>query len=288
MTTEDISVPNEAALVGPLHRVVLGCSYDGTDFHGFAHQPGQATIAGCLLSCLEKVAGEPVVLTTAARTDAGVHARTQVVHVDLPEAVISRFAEPRREGSVFGPELPGLAKSLRNQLPSTIGVFRAAVAPDGFDARFGATARRYQYDLVTSTRMDPARRATSWMVGQPLDFAAMRLASDPFVGEHDFAAFARRPPGGEGPIVRRVIETRWEQVEPDRYRFEIEAKAFAHQMVRSIVGTLVAVGQGRLRTSDVVAFLRRGQRSGLPTLAPPGGLTLVAVEYPRALGGRWV
>jgi tRNA pseudouridine38-40 synthase len=267
--------------------VVLGCSYDGTDFHGFAHQPGQETVAGRLMACLERIAGAPVTVTVAGRTDAGVHARNQVVHVDLPDAVIARFAEPPGEGSVFGPELPGLAKSLRNQLPPTIGVFRAAVAPQGFDARFGAVSRRYQYDLVTSARLDPARRLTSWMVGEPLDFAAMRLASDPFIGEHDFGAFARRPKGDEGPITRRVTETRWKKVADDHYRFEIEAKAFAHQMVRSIVGTLVAVGRGRLRTVDVVDFLRRAERSGLPTLAPPTGLTLIAVEYPAALGGRW-
>jgi tRNA pseudouridine38-40 synthase len=266
---------------------VLGCSYDGTDFHGFADQPGQVTVAGSLLECLERIAGEPVSLTTAGRTDAGVHARTQVVHVDLPQAVVDRYAAPAVPGSVFGDELPGLARSLRNQLPPTIGVFRAVVAPDGFDARFGAVARRYGYDLVTSERMVPARRVTSWMVGKPLDLGAMRTASDPFVGEHDFAAFARQPRGSDGPITRRVIETRWTVLGDDHLRFEIEARAFAHQMVRSIVGTLVAVGLGRLRAHDVVRFLGQGERIGLPTLAPPQGLTLLAVEYPAELGGRW-
>lgn len=287
MSSDDAPGPTEAAPRGPLRRVVLGCSYDGSEFAGFADQPGQDTVAGRLTACLGRIAGSPVRITTAGRTDAGVHARIQVVHVDLPDAVIARFAEPQAEGSVFGLELPGLAKSLRSQLPPTIGVFRAAVAPEGFDARFGAISRRYQYDLVTSDRLDPARRVTSWMVGGPLDFAAMRLASDPFVGEHDFAAFARQPKGVDGPITRRVIETRWQKLSDDHYRFEIEAKAFAHQMVRSIVGTLVAVGRGRLRTSDVVEFLRAAQRSGLPTIAPPNGLTLIAVEYPVALGGRW-
>jgi len=128
--------------------------------------------------------------------------------------------------------------------------------------------------------MDPTRRATSWQVGKPLDLSAMRLASDPFIGEHDFAAFARRPKGLEGPITRRVTNLGWDQVAPDHLRFEIEASAFAHQMVRSIVGALVAVGEGRIRTNDIVRFLRSASRSGVPTLAPPGGLTLIAVEYP--------
>jgi tRNA pseudouridine38-40 synthase len=283
----EIAAEFGAAFRGPLRRVVLGCSYDGTDFHGFAHQPGQVTVAGALLDCLEKVAGERVSLTVAGRTDAGVHASIQVLHVDVPDEVVDRFAVAQPEGSVFGPELPGLARSLSTQLPATVGVFRAAVAPEGFDARFGAIARRYRYDLVTSSRMDPARRATSWQVGKPLDLSAMRLASDPFIGEHDFTAFARRRKGVEGPIHRRVTGIAWEQVSPDHLRFEIEATAFAHQMVRSIVGALVAVGEGRIRTSDIVNLLRRAERSGGPTLAPPCGLTLIAVEYPPALGGRW-
>jgi len=287
MSTADVDTLHEATLTGSLRRVVLGCSYDGSGFHGFAHQPGQVTVAGALLDALATVAGEPVTLTAAGRTDAGVHARTQVVHVDLPSAAVERFVVPPAPGSVFGPELPALARSLTHQTPPAVGIYRAAVAPDGFDARFSAVTRRYRYDIVTSERLDPARRATSWMVGKPLDLAAMRTASDPFLGEHDFAGFARRPKGALGPINRRVTEVSWTEVAPDHLRFEIEARAFAHQMVRSIVGALVAVGEGRIRACDVVDLLRRAVRTGGPTLAPPGGLTLIAVGYPPHLGGRW-
>jgi tRNA pseudouridine38-40 synthase len=287
VSSGDVETTHEATPPGSLRRVVLGCAYDGSGFRGFAHQPGQVTVAGALLDALGNVAQAPVTLTAAGRTDAGVHARTQVVHVDLPGAAIERFVVPAAEGSVFGPELPALARSLTHQLPSTVGVYRAVVAPTGFDARFSAIARRYRYDVVTSERLDPQRRATSWMVGKPLDLSAMRIASDPFLGEHDFAAFARRPKGAEGPITRRVTEVSWSEVGPDHLRFEIEAGAFAHQMVRSIVGALVAVGEGRIRACDVVDLLRRAVRSGGPTLAPPGGLTLIAVEYPPELGGRW-
>jgi tRNA pseudouridine38-40 synthase len=286
MPTDDRGT-TEAALPGPLRRVILGCAYDGSPYRGFAAQPGQPTVAGALLGALGHVAGAPVTLTVAGRTDAGVHARTQVVHVDLPDRAIDRFALPGGPGSVFGPELPGLARSLDHQLPPTIGVYRAVVAPEGFDARFSATSRRYRYDIVTSERMDPARRVTSWQLGRALDLPAMRQATDPFLGEHDFSAFARRVRGQEGPILRRVLDARWSRVDDDHLRFEIEAASFAHQMVRSIVGTLVAVGLGRLRTSDVVRFLRAAERLGLPTVAPAGGLTLVAVGYPVHLGGRW-
>jgi tRNA pseudouridine38-40 synthase len=272
---------------GALRRVVLGCSYDGSGFHGFADQPGQLTIAGALRAVLERVAGIVTPITVAGRTDAGVHARTQVLHVDLPVATVERFALPPAPGSPFGPELPGLARSLRRQLPPSISVFRAVVAPEGFDARFSAVARRYRYDLVTSDRMDPSRRATSWMLERSLDYAAMVASSDLFCGEHDFAAFARRPKGTTGPILRRVTETAWSSPEDDLIRFEIEAQAFAHQMVRSIVGALVAIGTGRLRRANLVEYLRRGVRIGLPTPAPAHGLMLIAVEYPPELGGRW-
>lgn len=287
MTTGEEDLQVGAAPNGPLRRVVLGCSYDGTPFHGFAHQPGLETVAGAIEECLERVAGEPVTVIAAGRTDAGVHARTQVLHVDLPEAVVDRFAEPPEPEGIFGGELPGLARSLSHQLAPSIGVYRAVVAPVGFNARFGAISRRYRYDIVTSDRLDPSRRATSWQLGKVLDFAAMRIASDPFIGEHDFAAFSRRPPGVEGPILRLVTATHWEHVADDHLRFEIEARAFAHQMVRSIVGALVAVGEGRIRTNDIVEYLRRGERSGLPTLAPAIGLMLIAVGYPSELGGRW-
>jgi tRNA pseudouridine38-40 synthase len=267
-------------------RVMLGVSYDGTAYHGFAPQPGSVTVGGELRRQLERIAGVPAPLTVAGRTDAGVHARTQVVHVDLPPAVVARFARSRAVTPPDG-ELPGLARALGSTLPDGIGVFRAAIAPAGFDARRSATSRRYRYELVTSLRYDPARARTTWMVGEPLDLAPMRIATDAFLGAHDFAAFARRPPGHVGPIERRVLEATWAEVGRDLLAFEIEAVAFAHQMVRSIVGALVAVGRGQRRPNDLVALLRSGVRTGAPTVAPARGLTLVAVGYPIELGGRW-
>jgi tRNA pseudouridine38-40 synthase len=188
----------------------------------------------------------------------------------------------------FGPELPGLCRSLSQQLSPEIAVWRAVVVPDAFDARHAATFRRYRYDIETSSRLDPSYAHAAWHVGRPLDLSAMRLGTDPLIGEHDFAAFSRRVKGSPpGPIKRRVHDARWLVLDDGHLRFEIEAKAFAHQMVRSLVGALVAVGEGRARPSDIVALLRAGDRQGAPRPAPARGLALVAVGYPAELGGAW-
>jgi tRNA pseudouridine38-40 synthase len=267
-------------------RVAFGVAYDGSGFHGFAAQPGQRTVAGELVAAIRQMTGQQVACTCAGRTDAGVHATAQVVHVDLDEAfLVGHYGS---EAGSAGQELPKLAESLSRQLGPEIAVWRALVAPDGFDARRSAIARRYRYDLETAVRPDPRRRATVWHLEEPVDLAAMRLAADALLGEHDFAAFCRRPPDKpEGPIRRRVVDAACTTPGEGLLRFEIESDAFCHQMVRSIVGTLVAVGIGRLRPSDVVALLATARRAGAPSPAPPGGLCLIGVRYPPALSGTW-
>ncbi|MHB1782327.1 MAG: tRNA pseudouridine(38-40) synthase TruA [Acidimicrobiales bacterium] len=264
--------------------MVLGLAYDGAGFHGFAAQPGQRTVAGLLVSAFSQLGAGEVSVTCAGRTDAGVHALAQVVHVDVPSSVVDR----RRQGAAHGDGLPWLAKALSGLCGPEVAIWRAAVAPEGFDARRSAVARRYRYELATGDRVDPLCRHSAWHVDRPLDIALLRLAADPLVGEHDFSAFCRRPPGHPvGPITRVVHDARWEVTGPASLRFEIEAGSFCHQMVRSIVGALVAVGEGRLRPSDIAALLRRASREGAPSLSPPHGLYLAAVRYPEALGGWW-
>ncbi len=271
----------EAAPHGPLRRVVLLVAYDGTLFHGFAaqRQPEVETVAGALARALGRVVGGEVALTCAGRTDKGVHASGQVVHADLPAEAVEGLVA--RSG---GPELVGLARSLTAQCGPGIVVARALVAPPGFDARHSACARRYRYDLLRSAAPDPLARLTTWHVPGELDLAAMRIATDGLLGEHDFSAFCRRPPGAEGPLTRRVVDASWSPREDGRLlSFEIEANAFCHQMVRSIVGNLVEVGQGRRTAADVVALLRSRSRAGSAAPAPPGGLRLVLVRYPEEL-----
>jgi tRNA pseudouridine38-40 synthase len=273
----------EAAQLGPLRRVRLGLAYDGGSYHGFAAQPGQRTVSGDLSSALGKIFGESPRIVCAGRTDAGVHARTQVIHVDVPAAaLVHRYGEIAE-----GVQIPALCRSLSHQLGQTVNVFRAEVAPVGFDARHSATWRRYRYDIDCSGRAEPAQSSSVWVLEADLDVAVMRLGADPLVGEHNFAAFCRQPDGEEGPIMRRVIEATFSVHDHGRISFEIAATAFCHQMVRSIVGVLAAIGRNKAKPPDVVAMLRSGSRNGAPTIAPARGLTLIAVGYPDELGGPW-
>ena len=262
---------------------MLGVAYDGGSFHGFAAQPEQRTVSGSISAALGKIFGAEPHLVCAGRTDAGVHARTQVVHADLPLEVLERrYGAP--EGSY---ELEGLVRSLSHQLGPEIAVYRAELAPAGFDARHSAIWRRYRYDIDCSGRPDPVRAASIWAIEEQLDLAAMRLGAYPLIGEHDFAAFCRQRDGEEGPIMRRVLEVGFVEDNDEVIHFEISATAFCHQMVRSIVGILAAIGRGKARAPDVVSMLRSGSRQGAPTIAPAKGLTLIAVGYPDELGGAW-
>jgi tRNA pseudouridine38-40 synthase len=263
-------------------------AYDGTSFHGFAAQPGQRTVGGALAATLSSMVGHEVSLTCAGRTDAGVHASGQVVHADLDEETVAKWAEGELEpGMILG----RLGPSLSHQLGGAIAVIEARVAPDGFDARHSATARRYRYDLLRTEWPDPLLRHVSWHVPGELDLAAMRIGADALLGEHDFSAFCRQPRGETVPIIRRVLSTSWAPSPADErlWVFRIEANAFCHQMVRSVVGTLVAVGQGRMRAGDLMAILRGGDRSRSGQPAPARGLCLVGVRYPEGLvpGGTW-
>lgn len=247
-------------------RVRLLVAYDGSAFHGFASQPGVATVAGTLAAMLERVLGHPVSLTCAGRTDAGVHAWGQVVTFD---AAADRFDSDKVQAAVNG--LCGPAIVVRS----------AEVAADGFDARFDARSRLYRYTVLNRTAPDPFLAATSWHVPQPLDLARMTLACDPLIGEHDFTSFCRKPKGQpeEPSMTRRVLDARWADEGDGVLRFWIEATAFCHQMVRSIAGTIVDVGLGRRTAADVGAALRARSRSAAGPVAPPHGLCLWSVEY---------
>lgn len=263
----------QAAISGPVVRVRLVVAYDGGGFHGFARNAGVRTVAGVLTEALERVLGHTVELTCAGRTDRGVHAWGQVVTFD---ATADRF------------DPDGLARSLNGLCAPAIVVRHVEVVPSDFDARFSARSRRYRYRIVNRTAPDPFLRGLAWHVPAPLDLGAAELACDPLIGEHDFAAFCRRPkgvrPDGDEPSLRRrVLEAVWVDEGDGLLRFEIEASAFCHQMVRSIVGTLVDTGLGRRRAGHMMAVLRSGDRAKAGQVAPPDGLYLWAVRYP----GGW-
>ena len=271
-------------------------AYDGSAFRGFAAQPGVPTVAGALAEALARTTRAPSapMVTCAGRTDAGVHARGQVVHVDLPATLPSVRAEGGERP--MGPR--ALVHALNRQLAPAVVVRRAEPAPPGFDARHSATARRYRYLVVNAAVPDPLLAGLAWHVSDPLDLRSMAAAADALLGEHDFRAFCRRVPGTppSEPINRRVLDARWTRlgrsgpgdpsppalapVSGDLLAFEIEANAFCHQMVRSLVGTLVDVGRGRKRPSDILWILRSADRQQASQPAPPQGLTLTAVRYP--------
>jgi tRNA pseudouridine38-40 synthase len=261
---EPQDTPAPAAPSGPLVRVRLLVAYHGAGFHGFAPNRQVRTVGGVLTEALERVVGQTVVLTCAGRTDTGVHAWGQVVHVDLPEDT----------------DLVALQRSLNRMLGPEVVVRSLGEAPDDFDARRSATARRYRYTVLNRPVPDPFLAATAWHVADPLDLRAMRLACDPLIGEHDFSAFCRRPEGEGHSMVRRVLSADWVDLGDGLLRFDIEASAFCHQMVRSIVGTLVWMGLGKLPPGEMAAILRSGDRSQARQPAPPHGLCLWEVVYP--------
>ena len=249
-------------------RVRLTVAYDGSGFHGFAANDGVRTVGGTLAEALGRVLrlGGPIELACAGRTDRGVHAHGQVVSFDAPA----------------GTDLDALARSINHLCGPAIAVREPQVVPSDFDARHSALARRYRYLVLNRPDPDPFLARSAWHIEPPLDVAAMTLACDPFIGEHDFSAFCRRPKRSDGVEVslqRRVVEAAW-HVEPDGLlRFEIEASAFCHQMVRSVVGTMVDVGRGRRRAGDVRGVLASRDRGKAGDLAPPHGLSLWLVRY---------
>jgi tRNA pseudouridine(38-40) synthase len=176
----------------------LRVASDGSGFHGFAAQSGLPTVAGALSEALSRVARTPVSLTCAGRTDSGVHALGQVVHFDVPA----------ERSAALDPTI--LVKSCNSQVGPAIVVREAGIAPDGFDARHSATARRYRYLVVNALVADPLLARLTWHVPGPLDVRAMAAAADALLGEHDFRAFCRRVPGTtpDDPIPRRVIDAR--------------------------------------------------------------------------------
>jgi len=250
--------------------VRLVVAYDGGGFHGFAPNRDVPTVGGALGAALERVLGAPVVLTAAGRTDTGVHAWGQVVTFDAPAAATA--------------DLEALQRSVNGLCKPSIVVRSAETAPPDFDARFSATWRCYRYSVLNREVPDPFLAATTWHVAAPLDLATLRLASDPLIGEHDFASFCRRPKVDaevDPPtLVRRVTSVRWDDLGDGILRFEIVANAFCHQMVRSIVGSLVEVGAGKRSAGSILATLRARDRSKAGQLAPPHGLCLWSVGYP--------
>lgn len=254
-------------------------------------QPAQLrTVQACVEDALQVILRlpEPPALTVAGRTDAGVHARGQVAHVDVPEQAISDLR-------------PNLLRRLAGVLPPDVRVTQVSRAPAGFDARFAALARHYTYRLwVGQAGPDPLLRRFVLGVGAPLQVAAMAQASQGLLGEHDFAAYCKKRPAnftGLASTIRRLQRCEISVQLPDQsllnadqlphsleqglVQVQVSADAFCHSMVRSLVGALVVVGQGRREPGWPAQVLQARQRDSAVQVLPPTGLTLEQVDYPH-------
>jgi tRNA pseudouridine38-40 synthase len=240
-------------------KIALLVAYDGTDFHGFARQKSARTVQGSLEEKLALLLRAPIETVGAGRTDAGVHARGQVVSFNSDSEVDPAWVQMR----------------LNKLLAPEIVVRAAAEVPDDFSARFSAARRDYEYRIYRSTTSDPFRDRFALWVPDKLSFTTMRAGARALIGEHDFSSFCRR---GDGSMVRRIRSIRFVS-SGDELTVKISADSFCHQMVRSIVGLLLDVGTGKRAVTDVSSALRARNRGSAGPVADARGLHLVHVSY---------
>lgn len=256
-------------------RLRIDLSYDGSGFHGWARQPGLRTVQGDLEAALDTVARTSGTnVTVAGRTDTGVHARGQVVHVDLAasqrQAVVGR-----------SPDAPvdALTRRLNGVLAPDVRVGRVREAAPGFDARFSALWRRYVYRIADRPEtVDPLDRGHVLAWRHPLDEAAMQQGAQKLLGQHDFASFCKKREGAT--TIRTLLELTWTRDPRGVLVGTVRADAFCHSMVRALVGCLVAVGEGRRDADWAHAVLAGNQRDSGVAVMPAHGLTLEQVGYP--------
>ncbi|UFN43825.1 tRNA pseudouridine(38-40) synthase TruA [Nocardioides okcheonensis] len=256
-------------------RLRIDCAYDGTEFSGWAAQPTRRTVQGTLEAALATaLRQESARVTVAGRTDAGVHARGQVAHLDVEPGVVEASA-----GRSTDPPLEALARRVDGILPPDLRVRRISEAPVGFDARFSAVWRRYAYRIADDRAVvDPLTRGHVLAWGRRLDLAAMNEASAALLGLRDFAAFCKQREGAT--TVRTLLDLDWRRDRAGVAVGTVRADAFCHNMVRALVGSLIAVGEGR-RPVDWPAEVMAGRRRDQGVrVVHAHGLTLEEVGYP--------
>lgn len=238
--------------------------YDGTDFLGYQLQAQGRTVQGELEHALKRITHTDIRVDGAGRTDTGVHATGQVIAFN----------------AAWRHTPTDLQRALNANLPDDIIASTLEPAPDSFHPRFDAIRRQYRYTIINQPWPDVLQRRYAYHIRMPLDVRAMQAACQALVGHHDFAAFGKAPQGNN--TVRHLMQAAW-QVEESHLNFYITANAFLYRMVRRVVGTLVQVGLGQLTPSDVAAIREAKVLDKTIALAPPHGLCLVAVTYPRSV-----
>ncbi len=254
-------------------RLRIDFGYDGTDFYGWSKQPGLRTIQQSFLDALTTIFGESsndFNLRVAGRTDAGVHAIGQVAHFDVTEAALQRLGRA---------SVPEIAHKLNGLLPNDLQVKSVSLAPAGFDARFSAINRRYRFRLADSVaEHNPLEARFTLEVAGTLDAGAMHIAAQQLVGLNDFASFCKPREGST--TIRELQEVVVRRAHGGVVEVELQADAFCHNMVRSIVGALIAVGQGKADAAKLRQLLESTSREGSFKVVAPHGLALLAIGYP--------
>ncbi|MFC7341738.1 tRNA pseudouridine(38-40) synthase TruA [Saccharopolyspora griseoalba] len=273
--------PAAPAGEGGLVRVRAELSYDGTDFAGWAKQPGQRTVQGLFEDALAKQPPGrrvPRSVVVAGRTDSGVHAAGQVVHFDVEPLDPAQPGRLRVDSEGI-PDLDRMVHRWNRILPPDVRVRGAERAPAGFDARFSALRRHYRYQVSDAPwGVDPLRRRDTLAWNRPLDTGALNAAARELLGLNDFAAYCKPREGAT--TIRELQSFTWTREAEHLIVAEVSADAFCHSMVRSLVGTLLMVGDGRRRADWPQELLSSEVRT--TAVAPPHGLTLQAIDYPPA------
>jgi len=269
-------------------RIRLDISYDGTHFNGWSRQPGLRTVQGVLEEALRTLfrRHEPApTLTVAGRTDAGVHARGQVAHLDLTPEQAGSLLRPRKARNAADDvdAAAALCRRLMGILGSSdsdVVVTAASMAEPGFDARFSALWRRYEYRVAdASTVRNPLTRTSTVWYPSVLDLEAMDASAGTLLGLHDFAAFCKPREGAT--TIRTLQDFTWRRDDDGVFIAELRADAFCHSMVRALVGACVAVGESKLAGKDLALLRDVGARTSAFKVMPAKGLTLMEVGYPH-------
>jgi tRNA pseudouridine38-40 synthase len=245
-----------------MRNIKLLIEYDGTNYQGWQVQPRGPTIQGTLEEKLRLLTGEPIQLFGSGRTDSGVHAFAQVAHFRTQSQM----------------DIGSMQRALNSLLPPDIVIQKIEEVDEGFHARRHSKSKVYEYRILNRNLRSAFHRGYVWHIPQRLDLMEMRKATKSLIGEHDFLAF-RTVGSSTRTTVRRVIRAEWKRERDGLIRFEIEANGFLKQMVRSIVGTLVEVGKGRMRAADLRKILNSRDRSEAGPTAPAQGLFLKEVNY---------
>lgn len=281
MTEHDDNDYRPTILPEGSQRLALTFGYDGTDFRGWAAQPGLVTVQQALEDALAMILREPVRVVVGGRTDAGVHARGQVAHLDLlPHqitAVIGRSPLSLEEALLR--RLDGTLSRVLGRLRGAVVVYSVRRVPRAFNARFSALDRTYVYRICDSrNEWDPLTRRMTWWIPEPLDVAAMDAAARTLTGVHDFLSFCKPREGAT--TIRGLQEASAVRADSGIIEIRLTADAFCHHMVRNIVAALASVGKGESDAQTLAARLEGRPAGRIPAMAPPHGLTLESIAYP--------